>query len=79
MLQTTLSQIWQFAGAQGFVIASKDLDFYDRSILHGSPPKLIWLRTGNCSTAHIESLLRTYSLAIHHFDADPNESLLMLP
>lgn len=72
-------QIWQFAAAQDFVIVSKDLDFYDRSILHGSPPKLIWLRTGNCSTGTIEKLLRTYPTAIHHLDADPNNSLLILP
>ena len=73
------AQIWQFAREQGFAIVSKDLDFYDRSILHGSPPKLIWLRTGNCSTRHIESLLRNFLTAIHHFAADPNESLLILP
>jgi predicted nuclease of predicted toxin-antitoxin system len=72
-------QIWQFAVAHSFAIISKDLDFCDRSILHGSPPKLIWLRTGNCSTLHIESLLRTFAAAIHHFDADPTESLLILP
>jgi predicted nuclease of predicted toxin-antitoxin system len=73
------AQIWNFAAAQGFAIVSKDLDFYDRSILQGSPPKLIWLRMGNCSTSHIEGLLRTFSTAIHSFDADPSESLLMLP
>ena len=73
------AQIWQFAAMQGFAIVSKDLDFHDRSILHGSPPKLIWLRTGNCSTPHIEGLLRTFFAAIHQFDADPNESLLILP
>lgn len=53
--------IWQFAFDRGFAIVSKDLDFYDRSILRGSPPKLIWLRTGNCSTAEVERLLRTHA------------------
>ena len=72
-------QIWQFAAAQGFAIVSKDLDFYDRSILHGSPPKLIWMRTGNCSTQYIAHLLRTFSMAIRRFDADPDECLLILP
>jgi predicted nuclease of predicted toxin-antitoxin system len=73
------AQIWLFAKTQGFALVSKDLDFYDRSILHGSPPKLIWLRTGNCSTKHVENLLRTFSTAIERFNADPNESLLILP
>jgi predicted nuclease of predicted toxin-antitoxin system len=71
--------VWQLALARGFVIVSKDLDFYDRSILHGSPPKLLWLRTGNCSTGRIEHLLRTFFPQISQFHADPHESLLMLP
>ena len=71
--------IWQLAIEQDFTIVSKDLDFYDRSILHGSPPKLLWLRTGNCSTAHIEQLLRTFLPDIRQFETDPNESLLILP
>jgi predicted nuclease of predicted toxin-antitoxin system len=73
------AEIWQYAAAQGFAIVSKDLDFYDRGILLGSPPKLIWLRTGNCSTAQIESLLRTFFAASQQFNADAGESLLILP
>jgi len=73
------AHIWQYALENGFAIVSKDLDFYDRSVLQGGPPKLIWLRTGNCSTPHVERLLRTYSPAIHHFDTDASESLLVLP
>ncbi len=72
-------RIWQFAATQGFTIVSKDLDFFDRSILSGSPPKVIWLRTGNCSTVEVEKLLRTFSAEIAGFDANPNESLLILP
>ena len=71
--------IWQLASVQNFTIVSKDLDFYDRSILHGSPPKLLWLRTGNCSTNHIEHLLRTFFTDIIQFEADPEECLLILP
>ncbi len=71
--------IWEFAATQGFAIVSKDLDFYDRAILHGSPPKVIWLRAGNCSTSHIENLLRTFFAAIQEFDSDKSESLLLLP
>lgn len=71
--------IWQFAVARGFAIVSKDLDFYDRSILNGSPPKLIWLRTGNCSTALVETLLRSFAGEIERFDSNPDESLLILP
>jgi predicted nuclease of predicted toxin-antitoxin system len=71
--------IWQFAAAGGFVIVSKDLDFYDRSVVHGGPPKLIWLRTGNCSTAQVERLLGTFVAEITRFESNPGESLLILP
>lgn len=62
-----------------FILVSKDLDFYDRSLVYGNPPKVIWVRTGNCSTSHIDHLLRSFSREIEHFAAEPNESLLILP
>jgi predicted nuclease of predicted toxin-antitoxin system len=71
--------IWQFAADGDFCIVSKDLDFYDRSILRGGPPKLIWLRTGNCSTRHVESLLRSFAAELLQFESNRNESLLILP
>jgi predicted nuclease of predicted toxin-antitoxin system len=71
--------IWEFAARNGFVLVSKDLDFHDRSLVYGNPPKLIWLRTGNCSTTHVEHLLRVYAREIAQFGAWPNESLLILP
>ena len=71
-------EIWRFAVAEDFMIVSKDLDFYDRSMVYGSPPKLIWLRTGNRSTADIERLLRDHATVIGHFEAQPRESLLVL-
>lgn len=73
------AQIWDHAKSQGFVIVSKDFDYFERSILFGSPPKVIWLRMGNCTTRDIESVLRTYSVAIHHFETNPAETVLILP
>ncbi len=40
--------VWRFAKAHGFAIASKDSDFAERSVLEGHPPKVIWMRLGNC-------------------------------
>jgi predicted nuclease of predicted toxin-antitoxin system len=71
--------IWEYAKAHGFAIVSKDSDFQQRSLLHGAPPKFIWLRVGNCTVAETESVLRTYSAAIHTFDLDHSKSHLMLP
>ncbi|MBZ5546083.1 MAG: DUF5615 family PIN-like protein, partial [Acidobacteriia bacterium] len=41
--------VWEFAGRNGFTIVSKDSDFRQRSFLFGFPPKVIWVRLGNCS------------------------------
>lgn len=53
------SAIWEYARENGFTIVSKDSDFQERGVLLGAPPKVIWLRTNNCASAHIEFLLRT--------------------
>ncbi len=38
------SAVWKWAKQQGFTIVSKDIDFYQRVIVLGHPPKFIWLR-----------------------------------
>lgn len=42
--------IWELARERGFTIVSKDAEFHQRSFLRGFPPKIIWVRLGNCST-----------------------------
>jgi predicted nuclease of predicted toxin-antitoxin system len=71
--------IWQYAKSNGYAIISKDSDFQQRSLLHGVPPKFVWLRVGNCTTKRIEDLLRSYSATIHTFELDDSKSHLMLP
>jgi len=71
--------VWEYARAHGYTIVPKDSDFQQRSLLHGAPPKFIWLRVGNCSVDRIESLLRSYSAVIHTFCQADSESHLMLP
>ena len=36
--------IWDYAKAHEYVIASKDSDLAELSIVRGAPPKLVWLR-----------------------------------
>ncbi len=50
--------IWQYAKVHGFAIVSKDSDFQQRSLLHGAPPKFIWLRVGNCTRGEDGSLTK---------------------
>ncbi len=51
-------EIWSYAREHGFVIVSKDSDFRQFSFTFGHPPKVAWIRRGNCSTSEIESILR---------------------
>ena len=70
--------IWQYARDNGFTIVSKDSDFQERSILRGYPPKIVWLRASNCTSAEIESLLRAALPAITKFIEEDEESCLIL-
>ena|SRR6516165_525086 len=45
-------QVWDHARQHGFAIVSKDEDYNNLSVLRGSPPKVIWVQLGNCTTAH---------------------------
>lgn len=49
--------IWEYARTHGFTIVSKDGDYYQRSIFSGAPPKLVWLRLGNCTRQKLFDLL----------------------
>ena len=70
--------IWQYAKVAGFAIVSKDADFRQMSFLYGSPPKVVWLRVGNRSTAQIEAIVRTNARALEEFDVDPVASMLVV-
>ena len=72
-------EIWNYAKENEFVIVSKDADFQVRSQLYGAPPKVIWIRLGNCSRAAVAKLLRSYSALIHTFALEPTQAILLLP
>ena len=79
LTRTNDGVIWSFARQHGFVIVPKDADFYQRSIVHGAPPKFIFRRVGNCPTRQIAGLLRAESALICRLDANPNAAILILP
>lgn len=70
--------VWDYAKDNDLMIVSKDADMHDLSLLFGNPPKVIWLRLGNCSTSQVEQLLRRDFNAIKSFYEDQNLSLLAL-
>lgn len=71
--------VWDYAQNNGFMIVSKDADMHDLSLVFGNPPKVIWVRLGNCSTRQVENLLRQNFEVIKLFYEDDSVSLLVLP
>ncbi|MCW6036641.1 hypothetical protein K4A83_10250 [Spirulina subsalsa FACHB-351] len=57
---------------------NKDSDYNELLTLRGFPPKVIWIRRGNCSTTDIESILRTHATDIQTLIRDPNLGILTL-
>ncbi len=70
--------VWNYAATSGFLIVSKDTDFQQRAILLGWPPKIVWMRLGNCSTQEVVEHLRDHLAVIMAFEVDLSASFLAL-
>ena len=71
-------EIWEYAKIHSFTIVTKDSDFSELVLFLGIPPKVIWIRRGNCSTNAIETLLKDNHTAIAAFCNDPESDVLTL-
>jgi predicted nuclease of predicted toxin-antitoxin system len=71
-------EIWTFAHENDFAIVTKDSDFGEISVLRGSPPNVVWIRRGNCSTQAIETLLRQHYEAVTALKEDPESAIVEL-
>ena len=72
------SDIWQYAHDHDYMIVTKDADFSELGVVNGFPPKIIWIRRGNCSTQEIESILRENYDAIKSLSSDDETGILTL-
>jgi predicted nuclease of predicted toxin-antitoxin system len=68
--------LWDYAKANGFTIVSQDVDFAEMAALLRGPPKVIWLRAGNQSTAVISALIRRHAELIVAFGNDVGATCL---
>jgi predicted nuclease of predicted toxin-antitoxin system len=78
LLQASDQVIWAAARNGGITIVTKDEDFPELAIIMGHPPKVIWIKLGNCSTGQVESLIRWRVDEIRAFINDPDVSVLEL-
>jgi predicted nuclease of predicted toxin-antitoxin system len=70
--------VWDHAKNNGLLLVSKDSDMHQRSFLFGHPPKVVWVRLGNCSTREVEALLRKNLANIKEFYENKYASFLSL-
>ena len=70
--------IREYAKQHGLLIVTKDADFSDLCVLRGFPPKIIWIRCGNCSVRTLEQILREHRTDIEALDSDPMNGVLTL-
>lgn len=71
------ASIFDYARQHQFdAILTLDEDFHNLVLARGIPPKIIWLRTGNCSTAVQAQVLLKNSTAIQTFIGDPVNEVL---
>jgi predicted nuclease of predicted toxin-antitoxin system len=70
--------IWEYAKKHGYIIASKDSDFNERALLLGSPPRVVWLRIGNCTRQDLEKLLMRNREILLTWESKSDEVVLEL-
>ena len=71
-------EIWQYARDNDYMIVTKDADFGELGVIKGFPPKIIWIRRGNCSTQAIGIILRENYLAISNLSEGDDIGILTL-
>ncbi len=72
------AQVWKFARENSYAIVTQDTDFSEFVAIRGFPPKVVWIRRGNCTTSEIEKLLRDHREDISKLISDPDVGLLVL-
>ncbi len=70
--------VWNFALTHDFAIVSKDSDFHQLAFLKGPPPKVVWVRLGNCSTSDVEALIHRSAEQIRNFIVDEESAFLIV-
>lgn len=49
--------LWKYATENKLVVVSKDRDFFERSLVYGMPPQVVFLQVGNCSNDQLIEIL----------------------
>ena len=66
------------AKSREFAIVSKDEDFHQLSFLRGAPPKVVWVKLGNCTTDDVERVLRENRPNLLMFDNHEDAAFMVV-
>lgn len=70
--------VWRLAIEHGCLLVTKNEDFQRLSVWRGAPPKVVWIRLGNCSTREVAELLRARFDVITAFGTHEEVTVLAL-
>ena len=68
--------VWCHARDHDFSIVSKDADFYELSLINGTPPKVVRLSCGNVTNRFLCALVEKHIPEIRAFLFDPDSRCL---
>lgn len=74
--ESTDLEVWRYARQNALAIVTKDSDFNDLAICRGVPPKIIWIKLGNCKVDDIAYLIRNNRASIIEFLDDKDSAIL---
>jgi len=79
MLHAQDLEVWELAKEKSLCIVSKDRDFAALAGLHIPPPKVIWLRVGNCATVEVRQLILKHAEILREFLDSDEANIIVLP
>lgn len=72
------AEVWKHAKQGNYCMVTKDSDFTELLASEGFPPKVIWIRIGNCTTSEIAAILQKHHQTILDFGYNDSVGLLEL-
>ena len=70
--------LWRYAIEHGFALLTQDDDFQQMSMLHGAPPKVVYLANAQGDAAGLAAFVERNLDALSDLVADEEVSLLIL-
>ena len=70
--------VWHLSRERECLLVTKDEDFHRLSVLRGAPPKVVWLRLGNCGTDDVAAMLRKHAVDVNRFAEQSEATFLEL-